>query len=73
MLVHLKVLVDQLVLMVRISVRVVLQKSMGYLEKKCLLTLRILVSYRCYWTFLGRCWWGLFWWWLISNFKNVFE
>ena len=38
MLVHLKVLVDGLVLMVLISVPVVLRKSMGYLEKKCVLT-----------------------------------
>ena len=37
MLVHLKVLVDGLILMVLISVRVVLQKCMGYLEKKCVL------------------------------------
>ena len=34
MLVHLGVLVAELVLMVRISERVVLQKSMGYLGKK---------------------------------------
>ena len=34
MLVHLKVLVDGLVLMVLISVCIVLQKCMGYLEKK---------------------------------------
>ena len=33
MLVHLKVLVDGLVLMVLISVRVVLKKCMGYLER----------------------------------------
>ena len=33
MLVHLKMLVDELVLVVLISVRVVLQKCMGYLEK----------------------------------------
>ena len=37
MLVHLKMLVDELVLMVRISVRVVLQRCMDYLEKKCVL------------------------------------
>ena len=37
MLVYLKVLVDGLVLMVLINVRVVLQKCMGYLEKKCVL------------------------------------
>ena len=40
MLVHLKVLVDGLVLMVLISMRVVLQKCMGYLEKKCVLMFR---------------------------------
>ena len=34
---ELKVLVDEHVLMVRISVRVVPQKCMGYLEKKCVL------------------------------------
>ena len=60
MLVHLKVLVDGLVLMVLISVRVVPQKCMGYLEKKCVLMLRTLGGCRCYRTFLGRWWWGLF-------------
>ena len=34
MLANLKVLVDGLVLMILISVRVVLQKCMGYLERK---------------------------------------
>ena len=34
MLVHLEVPVAELVLMVRISERVILQKCMGYLEKK---------------------------------------
>ena len=37
MLVHLKMLVDELVLVVLISVPVVLQKCMGCLEKKCVL------------------------------------
>ena len=37
MLVHLKVLVDGLVLMVLISVHVAPQKCMGYPEKKCVL------------------------------------
>ena len=30
-------------------------------------------SCRCYWIFLGSCWWELFWWWLISTFEKVFE
>ena len=34
MLVHLEVLVVELVLVVQLSVRVVLQKYMGYLERK---------------------------------------
>ena len=37
MLVHLKMLVDELVLVVLISVRVVLQRCMDCLEKKCVL------------------------------------
>ena len=37
MLVHLKVLVDELVLVVRISGRASLQMYMGYLERKCVL------------------------------------
>ena len=37
MLVHLRVLVDGLVLMALINVRVALQKCMGYLERKCVL------------------------------------
>ena len=41
MLIHLKMLVDELVLMVRISGRVVIQMCMGYLGKKCVLMLRV--------------------------------
>ena len=37
MLVHLKMLVDELVLVVLISVRVVLQRCMDCLENKCVL------------------------------------
>ena len=53
MLVHLGVPVAELVLMVRISERVVLQKCMDYLGKKFVWMFGVLGSCRYYWVFLG--------------------
>ena len=53
MLVHLEVLVVELVLVVQISERVVLQRYMGYLGGNSCRCLGVLGSCRWCWVFLG--------------------
>ena len=55
MLVHLGMLVAELVLVVQISERVVLQKCTGYLGKKFVWMFGGLGSCGYDWVFLGRC------------------
>ena len=64
-----KVRGEQLVLIVRIIVRVFLQMYMGCLGKKCV---GMIGGFRHLWNFLVCCRWGLVWELLISNFGKVF-
>ena len=68
--VRLEMLGELLVLVVRTIVRVFFPMSVNCLENRCVLMIGVtcLTICWCCWRFLGRCWWGLMWGLLISNF-----
>ena len=61
---------DLLALVVRTIVCVFLQMCMDCLEKRCLLMIggNLFDNFLVLLEFSGRCWWGLMWGLLISNF-----
>ena len=68
-----KVLDEQLVLMVRMFLRVFHQRYMDCLGKKCVCLIGDFGNRWCYWVFLGCCRWGLVWGLWICNFGKVFR